>query len=61
MPWNERAAHRHTHKADTEKKKRQWKDVANSALEKGESEGTAIREANGVVGRKHHFSKGSKD
>lgn len=59
MPWTAADAHKHTHKADSSKKKRQWSDVANSALQSGDSEGSAIRQANAVVGRSGHFKKGS--
>lgn len=52
MPWRPSDAHRHTHKAKSAKAKRQWRDVANSALARGESEGTAVREANGVIARR---------
>lgn len=50
MPWsaNDGPA-RHTKKASSPKKKRQWADVANSSLERGQSEGSAIRQANAVV------------
>lgn len=50
MPWNPGDAKRHTKKANTPKKGRQWRDVANSALSRGQSEGSAIRQANAVVG-----------
>jgi len=49
MPWKANEAKRHTKKASTPKKKRQWKDVANSAMARGASEGSAIRQANAVV------------
>lgn len=52
MPWGPKDAGRHTHKARSAKSKRQWSDVANSALKRGLSEGAAIREANSVVGRR---------
>jgi hypothetical protein len=56
MPWTPSdGPARHTHKANTPKKKRQWADVANSALARGQSEGAAIRQANAVVAR-HEFS-----
>lgn len=61
MPWMSEQARKHTKKAASPKKKRQWAHVANSALKRGESEGTAIREANGVVGRSAHFKKGHGD
>lgn len=53
MPWTSNDAHRHTHKADSPKAQRQWSDIANSALNRGEDEGTAIRMANGVVAKRH--------
>jgi len=49
MPWEPSDATKHTKKADTPKKKRQWADVANSALASGDSEGSAIRQANAAV------------
>jgi hypothetical protein len=52
MPWKPSDAHRHTHKATSPKSKRQWRDVANSALERGQSEASAIRQANAVVARR---------
>jgi uncharacterized protein YdaT len=53
MPWTEKDASRHTKKADTPKKSRQWSDVANKELASGKSEGDAVRIANGVV-KAHH-------
>jgi hypothetical protein len=52
MPWSPADAIRHTHKADTPKKKRQWADVANSQLDRTGSDARAIRSANAVVGRR---------
>ena len=49
MPWDKSDAKRHTKEADTPRKKRQWKDVANSVLKRGGSEGSAVRQANYVV------------
>lgn len=49
MPWNAKDAPRHTAKADTPAKKKQWKDVANSALDRGDPEGVAVRKANAVA------------
>lgn len=57
MPWGSEDAHRHTHKANTSKKKRQWSHVANAALARGESEGSAIRQANAVVARSGHHHR----
>lgn len=55
MPWGPEDAEKKTHKANTPKKKRQWAHVADSALERGQSEGSAIRQANAVVaGTAHH-------
>jgi hypothetical protein len=53
MPWGYGSASRHTHKANTPKKKRQWADVANSVLSSTGDEGRAVREANAVVKKKH--------
>jgi uncharacterized protein YdaT len=57
MPWSPKDATRHTKKANTATKKRQFADVANSVLAKTGDEGRAIREANSVVGRKRKNSK----
>jgi hypothetical protein len=51
MPWKESDAKKHTKKADTPKKQKQWADVADSALSRGASEGSAIRQANSVVAK----------
>ncbi len=57
MPWsaNDGPA-RHTKKATTPATKKQWADTANSVLERGGSEGSAVRIANAAV--KKHPSKG---
>jgi uncharacterized protein YdaT len=49
MPWSSRDAKRHTHKATTAKKKRQFAHVANKVLEESGDEGKAIRIANAAV------------
>lgn len=50
MPWTPSSGpSRHTKKAKTPKAKKQWSAVANSMLEGGADEGTAIKAANGVV------------
>jgi hypothetical protein len=50
MPWTpEDGPARHTNKANTPKKKRQWAAIANGALEGGDSEQSAIMQANGVL------------
>ncbi len=51
MPWKPSDAKRHTKKADTPKKQKQWADVADSALSRGASEGSAIRQANSVIAK----------
>lgn len=56
MPWEPKDAERHTKRARSPKAKRQWAHVADSALARGEDEGTAIREANGVVKRRARFA-----
>lgn len=53
MPWTPSDATRFTKKADTPAKKRQWAHVANSALASGDSEASAIRQANSAVKRRH--------
>ena len=52
MPWSTSDASRFTKKAKTSKKKRQFRDVANSILKRTGDEGRAIRGANAAVGRK---------
>lgn len=62
MPWTPKDAPKHTKKAQTPKTKRQWAHVANSALERGYSEGRAIAQANGVVkGTLEHEKDEKKD
>lgn len=51
MPWTAGDAHKHTHKANTAKKQSVWAKVANKALASGDSEGSAIRQANAAVAR----------
>jgi hypothetical protein len=61
MPWTPADATRHTKKATTAKKKRQFSDVANSILAKTGDEGRAIREANAAVaGTAKHRRHGNK-
>ena len=59
MPWGREDATRHTKKAKSAKSQRQWSHVANSMLERGASEGAAVRAANGVV-KKRGQKKGKK-
>lgn len=49
MPWDTSDAKHKTKKANTPKKKRQWKEVANSAKARGASDASAIRQANSVI------------
>jgi uncharacterized protein YdaT len=49
MPWSSKDAKAKTKAAVTPKEQRQWADVANSALKRGASEGSAVRQANAVV------------
>lgn len=51
MPWTPGDAKRHTKKANTPKKRRQWAHVSNDALARGASEESAIRQADAVVKR----------
>ena len=52
MPFSPDDATKHTRKASTDARKRQWADVANSALKRGDSDTSAIRQANAVVASK---------
>ena len=54
MPWSSSDASRHTRKADSAKSKRQWSHVANSMLNRGASEGSAVRAANAAVKKRSH-------
>lgn len=49
MPWRASDAKSKTKKANTPKRQRQWKDVANAVLTKTGDEARAVRTANGVV------------
>jgi hypothetical protein len=62
MPWTPSSGpKRHTKKANTPKKRRQWSHVANAILAKSGNEGQAIREANAVVARHNKAKKLYKD
>ena len=50
-------AERFTKKANTPKKRRQWQHVEDSALSRGASKGSAIRQANAAVKRSSRRSK----
>lgn len=58
MPWTSKDSARHTRKAKSSKKRRQWSHVANSVLRRTGDEGRAVREANAVV--KRHKKKTRK-
>jgi len=60
MPWGASDATRHTKKATTPSKKRQFAHVANSMLKRGYSEGRAIRAANAVVKRNRRGGRKSR-
>lgn len=49
MPWKPSDAQRHTHRAKSAKKKRQWAHVADSVLKRTGDEGRAVRAANSVI------------
>jgi len=51
MPWKNKDATRFTKKAKSAKKKKQWKDIANSVLKRGGSEKSAVMQASGVIGK----------
>ena len=52
-------AQRHTKKADTAKKQRQWEHVRESELKSGKSKGAADRIANGVI-KKESSGRGNR-
>lgn len=59
MPWQPSDARRHTKKASSPKSQRQWSHVADSALSRGASEGSAIRQANAVIARRRYDEGGT--
>ena len=52
MPWTPDQATKHTKKAKSPTAKRQWRDVANSVLERTGDDAQAVRTANGVIARR---------
>lgn len=63
MPWDPSDARDKTNKANTPQAQAQWAAVANSALAGGASEGSAIRQASGVIAKrkkKTHLFVGKK-
>jgi len=59
MPWSPKDAKRHTRKATSAKKRRQFAHVANSILERTGDEGRAIRGANAAVAKKRRGGRKS--
>jgi len=57
MPWKPSDARHKTKKASTPKKQALWSEIANRLLGSGASEGSAIRQANAVVGGTARRSK----
>jgi len=51
VPWKPQDAQRHTKKADTPKKQKQWADLSTRLLAAGKPEGEAVKTANGVIKR----------
>lgn len=49
MPWKPSEASEHTHRANTPKRRKMWRDVANSILKRTGDDARAIRGANSVV------------
>ena len=49
MPWKASDAKRHSKKANSAKKSRQWSEVANSVLAATGDEARAVRSANAAV------------
>ena len=53
MPWGIGDAQRHTHAANSPKRKRQWAEIADKVLGSTGDEGRAIRDANSAVKKPH--------
>lgn len=58
MPWAPKDAKKHTKKAVSTAKMRQWSTVANSVLKDTGDEGKAIRIANAAISRSKKKGKG---
>jgi len=58
MPWKPSDAPKHTKKAKTPKQKLMWQKISNSMLDRGASEGAAIRAASGVVKKRRQGGSG---
>lgn len=59
MPWTLSSGLKHTKKANTPAKKKQWASTANAVLKKTGDEGKAIKIANAVI-KKHPGTKKPK-
>lgn len=57
MPWSARDASHKTRKADTPKRRRMWRDVANSAKQRGATDKSAIMQANAAVAKNKRKKK----
>ncbi|HXR39693.1 MAG TPA: hypothetical protein VN776_11395 [Terracidiphilus sp.] len=57
MPWSLKDALDKTSKANTPSKQRQWAHVANSVLARTGNEGSAVRQANGVIKKRSRKKK----
>lgn len=57
MPWGAKDATKFTKKAKSKTAKRQFAHVANSMLERGATEGSAIRAANAAVAKRRKGKK----
>ena len=53
MPWRPSDARRHTKKATSHEDQVVWSEIANRLLAEGASEGSAIRQANAVIKKRH--------
>ena len=54
MPWKSTSARKHTKKASTPAKKRQWAKTANAVLKSTGDEGKAVRIANSAVKKRKY-------
>jgi len=61
MPWTRNSqAKKHSRKANTATKQREWRHVAEGMRKRGMSEGAAIRAANGVIKKRGSRRKSSR-
>lgn len=61
MPWTSADASKFTHRADSPRRKRMWRDIANQQLKRHEGESRAeeiaVRSANAAVAEDHRKEK----